>query len=80
MSFKIKLLTPRVTATESQTVGDSIDVENDEAYLMIKNEVGELVGKKAPVKPQSIIDAEEAEAAELKAAEEGTAESEEGAE
>lgn len=52
MSFKIKLLTPRVTAESSNTAGDIIEVENDEAYRMIEAGLGELVSKIAPVRPK----------------------------
>ena len=70
MSFDIKLKTPRTTTKGSQLPGDTVTVENDEAWFMIERDHGSLVGKKAPEKPQRVIDEENAAAeAEKKAAE-----------
>mgnify|MGYP000011712401 CR=1 FL=1 len=74
MSFEVELLTPRVTATDSQNAGEKIKVENDEAYRMELNGIGIVTGKKKPSKPQSIIDQEKADA---EAAKEAEAEAEE---
>lgn len=70
MSFEVELLTPRVTATDSQNAGEKIKVENDEAYRMELNGIGIVTGKKKPSKPQSIIDQENADAEAAKEAEE----------
>lgn len=48
-TFKIKLLTSRVSADSSHAAGEVISVGNDEAWRMINSaRTGELVGKQQP--------------------------------
>lgn len=49
--FKIKLLTSRVSATESNAAGDVIVVGNDEAWRMIQAGTGLLASKEKPTVP-----------------------------
>lgn len=67
--FKIKLKTPRVTLEQSFAVGEEIEVGNDEAYFMIADDLGELVGKKRPDKPTRLIEEEKAAVEAAKVAE-----------
>ena len=57
--FELKLKTSRVTADHSYATGDTYTCGNDEAWIMIDENQADLVGNKAPQKPQRIIDLEE---------------------
>lgn len=52
MNIKVKLLTPRVTAEESNQAGDVITVGNDEALRMIEAGLAELADKNKPTQPK----------------------------
>lgn len=59
--IKIKLLSPRVTAEASYTAGEIIEVENDEAFYLVEDRLGEPVDAKTKLaKPKRLIEAEKA--------------------
>ena len=73
--FKIRLLTARVSATESHAAGEIISVGNDEAWRMINSaRTGELVGKQQspemPAAERALQDAADQAAEEARLAEE----------
>lgn len=50
--FKVKLLTSMVSTDQSYAPGDIITCSNDQAWRMVNDQLGVVVGSKKPVKPK----------------------------